>query len=196
MDKTGVSRVNLPQTDGGGVDGTSRVNGNGMSKEHAMEAPEMLQDKRGTMVSQVYCLYLESQKATEFIDITNRVQECVTRAGVAHGFVIVYSKHTTAAIKINENEPLLLQDMEQFLDRISPRDGNYRHNDFTIRTVNMTNDECPNGHAHCQQLLLGTSETVPIVDGLMQFGRWQSIFMIELDHPRDREVMVQVVGFD
>ena len=196
MDKTGVSRVNLPQTDGGGVDGTSRVNGKNSGSEHVLETAELLQDKKGTMVSRVYCLHLESQKATEFIDITTRVQDCVSRAKVAHGFVIVYSEHTTAAIKINENEPLLLQDMEQFLDRISPRDANYRHNDFTIRTVNMTDDECPNGHAHCQQLLLGTSETVPIVNGLMQFGRWQSIFMIELDHPRPREVMVQVVGFD
>ena len=196
MDKTGVSRVNIPQTDGGGAGGISGVNGNGAKNEHALESPEMLQDKRGTMVSQVYCLHLESKKTTEFIDITDRVQECVTLAGVSHGFVVVYSKHTTAAIKINENEPLLLQDMEQFLERISPRDGNYRHNDFTIRTVNMTSDECPNGHAHCQQLLLGTSETVPIVDRTMQFGRWQSIFMIELDHPRAREVMVQVVGFD
>jgi secondary thiamine-phosphate synthase enzyme len=111
-----------------------------------------------------------------------------------HGFAVVYSRHTTAAIKINENEPLLLEDMEKFLERISPRNGSYRHNDFTIRTVNMNEDECPNGHAHCQHLLLGTSETIPIVEGMMQFGRWQSIFMIELDHPRPREVVVQVMG--
>ena len=146
------------------------------------------------MKAQIYCLKLESTKAPEFVDITQRVQECVTEASVKHGFVVVYSTHTTAAIKINENEPLLLQDMEQFLERISPRNGAYKHNDFSVRTVNMTEDECPNGHAHCQQLLLGTSETIPIVEGLMQFGRWQSIFMIELDHPRPREVVVQVLG--
>ena len=118
----------------------------------------------------------------------------MAEAGVSHGFVVVFSRHTTAAIKINENEPLLLQDMEQFLERISPRNGNYRHNDFEIRTVNMNEDECPNGHAHCQHLLLGTSETIPIVEGMMQFGQWQSIFLIELDHPRTREVVVQVLG--
>ena len=146
------------------------------------------------MKTRVYCLKLESQKSPEFIDITQRVQECVADARVMQGFVVVYSRHTTAAIKINENEPLLLQDMEQFLDRISPRNGKYKHNDFTVRTVNMTEDECPNGHAHCQHLLLGTSETVPIVEGTMQFGRWQSIFLIELDHPRLREVVVQVLG--
>ena len=146
------------------------------------------------MKAQVYCLKLESTKAPEFVDITQRVQECVAEAKVKHGFVVVYSTHTTAAIKINENEPLLLQDMEQFLERISPRNGAYKHNDFNVRTVNMTEDECPNGHAHCQHLLLGTSETIPIVEGLMQFGRWQSIFLIELDHPRPREVVVQVLG--
>jgi secondary thiamine-phosphate synthase enzyme len=146
------------------------------------------------MKSQVYCLKMESKKAPEFIDITERVRECVSEASVSSGFVVVYSKHTTAAIKINENEPLLLQDMECFLERMSPRDNDYRHNDFSVRTVNMTEDECPNGHAHCQHLLLGTSETIPIVEGIMQFGRWQSIFLIELDHARPREVVVQVLG--
>ena len=146
------------------------------------------------MKTQVFCLTLETKKDLEFIDITERVQDCVAQAHVTSGFAVVYSKHTTASVKINENEPLLLQDMEQFLDRIAPRNGMYRHNDFTIRTVNMNDDECPNGHAHCQQLLLGTSETIPIVEGAMQVGRWQSIFLIELDHPRMREVVVQVLG--
>ena len=118
----------------------------------------------------------------------------MAQSKVANGFVIVYSKHTTAAVKINENEPLLLQDMVAFLEKISPRNGGYQHNDFSIRTVNMTADESPNGHAHLQHLLLGTSETVPLIDGIMQFGRYQSVFFIELDHPRSREVMVQVVG--
>ena len=58
----------------------------------------------------------------------------------------------------------------------------------------MNEDECPNGHAHCQHLLLGTRETIPIVQGVMDVGRWQSIFFIELDHPRQREVVVQVFG--
>ena len=148
----------------------------------------------GSMKTQVFCLTLESSRAPEFVDITQRVQQCVAEANVRNGFVVVFSRHTTAAIKINENEPLLLQDMEQFLERAAPRNGKYKHNDFGIRTVNMTDDECPNGHAHCQHLLLGTSETIPIVQGVMQFGRWQSIFMIELDHPRMREVVVQVLG--
>jgi secondary thiamine-phosphate synthase enzyme len=107
---------------------------------------------------------------------------------------VVYSKHTTAAVKINENEPLLLQDMTNFLEKICPRHGDYNHNNFSIRTVNMNPDESPNGHAHLQHLMLGCSETIPLVEGVMQFGRYQSIFFIELDHPRPREVMVQIVG--
>ena len=146
------------------------------------------------MKSKSYRLQLETKEAPEFIDITEWVCQCVAQSKVANGFVIVYSKHTTAAVKINENEPLLLQDMVAFLEKISPRNGGYQHNDFSVRTVNMTDDESPNGHAHLQHLLLGTSETVPLIDGVMQFGRYQSVFFIELDHPRSREVMVQVVG--
>ena len=146
------------------------------------------------MKAKTFCLQLNTQKAPEFIDITDWVGECVAKSKVHNGFVVVYSKHTTAAIKINENEPLLLQDMADFLERISPRNGGYQHNDFSIRTVNMSADESPNGHAHVQHLLLGTSETVPIIDGIMQFGPYQSVFFVELDHPRSREVMVQVVG--
>lgn len=146
------------------------------------------------MKHQSFCLRVDTEKAPQFIDITDWVSQCVAQSEVRNGFAVVYSKHTTAAIKINENEPLLLEDMSRFLERLSPREGCYAHNDFSIRTVNMTPDEAPNGHAHLQHLLLGTSETVPVVDGLMQFGRYQSIFFIELDHPRPREVMVQVVG--
>ena len=146
------------------------------------------------MKSKSYRLQLETKEAPEFIDITDWVRQCVAQSKVANGFVVVYSKHTTAAVKINENEPLLLQDMVAFLEKISPRNGGYQHNDFSIRTVNMTADESPNGHAHLQHLLLGTSETVPLIDGIMQFGRYQSVFFIELDRPRSREVMIQVVG--
>jgi len=141
-----------------------------------------------------YRMSFETTQAPEFIDITEKVSEFIKDSQVLNGFAIVYSKHTTAAIKINENEPLLLKDMGEFLERMASRNGDYRHNDFSVRTVNMTEDECPNGHAHCQHLLLGTSESIPIIDGQLQFGRWQSIFLIELDMPRPREVLVQVIG--
>ena len=141
-----------------------------------------------------FSLKVNTKDAPQLIDITDWVKGCVAESNVKNGMVLVYSKHTTAAVKINENEPLLIEDMADFLERIAPRDAYYRHNDFTIRTVNMTEDESPNGHAHLQHMMLGCSETIPLVDGKIPFGQWQSIFFIELDHPRPREVMVQILG--
>ncbi|MAQ54553.1 MAG: YjbQ family protein [SAR202 cluster bacterium] len=146
------------------------------------------------MKTRSFCKRVKTTCAPEFIDITDWVAECVAESQIANGFVVVYSKHTTAAVKINENEPLLLDDMAGFLEKIFPRDHSYQHNNFEIRTVNMNENESPNGHAHLQHLLMGTSETVPVMDGQMQFGTYQSIFFIELDHPRLREVLVQIVG--
>ncbi len=140
-------------------------------------------------------LQMCADEAPEFIDITAYVLDVVEASGVEHGTVTVFSRHTTAAVKINENEPLLLQDMACFLERFAPQDADYRHNDFEIRTANMTEDECPNGHAHCQHLLLSASETIPIVEGRAILGRWQSVFVIELDRPREREIVIQVQGW-
>ena len=146
------------------------------------------------MISKSFCKKVTTKSAPEFIDITNWVSECVSESNISNGFAVVFSKHTTAAVKINENEPLLLNDMAAFLEKIFPRKHEYQHNNFEIRTVNMNDDESPNGHAHLQHLLLGTSETVPVVNGEIQFGTYQSVFFIELDHPRPREIMVHVVG--
>ncbi len=139
-------------------------------------------------------LSIKTQEPYDFVDLTDSVKEFAKESGIENGFCVVYCKHTTAAIKINELEPLLLEDMKDFLDEIAPRDGNYKHNDFSLRTVNMTEDECPNGHAHCQHLTLDTSATIPIIDSELQFGRWQRVFLIELDRPRERKVILQIVG--
>ena len=146
------------------------------------------------METRTYQIDIETSKAPEFIDITAQVLEFLRQSKISDGLAIIYSKHTTAAIRINENEPLLLQDMEDFIERISPRTASYRHNDFSIRTVNMTANEYPNGHAHCQHLLFGSSENIPIIEGDLQIGQWQRIFLVELDMPRPREVIVQILG--
>jgi secondary thiamine-phosphate synthase enzyme len=139
-------------------------------------------------------LFYDTTTAPEFIDITDEVQHVVEESGVAFGQATIFSNHTTAAIKINENEPLLLQDMARILEEIAPRGGEYDHNDFERRTVNMEDEECANGHAHCQHLFLSTSETVPIIDGQLMTGQWQRIFLVELDMPRPRRVLVNIVG--
>ena len=137
--------------------------------------------------------YLTSH-ALQFIDITDDVRAVVERSGVTAGQVGVFSCHTTAAVLLNENEPLLLNDMARVLSRIAPAGNYYEHNDFSIRTVNMTDDEPANGHAHCQHLFLGTSETIPIHAGRLALGPWQSVFLVELDHARRRSVLVQTMG--
>lgn len=142
---------------------------------------------------------VETDRAPAFFDITEKITDVVARSEIENGFVVIFSKHTTAAIKINEAEPLLLKDMECFLERLAPKESYYGHNDFAIRTVHMHEDECPNGHAHCQHLMLSTSEQVPLIDGEMTFGEWQRIFLVELDVdmvelPKKRDVIVQVVG--
>ena len=144
----------------------------------------------------VHCeaLLIPTSTGPDFIDITDDVERIVADSGIGLGQVTVFSNHTTAAIRVNENEPLLLQDMARLLREIAPQHAEYEHNDFTRRTVNMDEDECANGHAHCQHLFLSTSETIPILDGRLALGQWQRIFLIELDRPRERRVLVNILG--
>ena len=139
-------------------------------------------------------LTFETSDAPQFIDITDEVAQIVGDSGVHFGQATVFSSHTTAAIRVNENEPLLLQDMARILQQLAPRNAEYEHNDFSRRTVNLEDEECANGHAHCQHLFLSTSETIPIIDGELTVGKWQRIFLVELDMPRQRRVLVNILG--
>jgi secondary thiamine-phosphate synthase enzyme len=137
---------------------------------------------------------VSTTRAPQFIDVTETVAGLIEGSRLESGIAVVTSQHTTASIKINENEPELLRDMEKFLREIAPPDSYYRHNDFTIRTVNMEEDECPNAHSHCQHLLLSASESIPVLNGRLVLGKWQRIFLVELDRPRPRSVIVSFVG--
>jgi secondary thiamine-phosphate synthase enzyme len=129
----------------------------------------------------------------QFIDITDEVDEIVALQGVRHGWVNIQTQHTTTAIIVNENEPLLHQDLKRMLERLAPRTGDYEHNDFS-RRVDIPPDEPANGHSHCKALFLPMSVCVNVADGLLQLGRWQRIFLIELDESRDRNISVIVMG--
>jgi secondary thiamine-phosphate synthase enzyme len=148
----------------------------------------------GEFVVHCEALLAATSRAPQFIDITEDVARIVASSGTLFGQAAVFSGHTTAAIKVNENEPLLLEDLARIIQQIAPPHGDYEHNDFSRRTVNMDEDECENGHAHCQHLFLSTSETVPIIEGRLALGQWQRIFLVELDRPRERRVLVNVVG--
>jgi secondary thiamine-phosphate synthase enzyme len=140
-------------------------------------------------------LALETREPIQFLDITDQVAAIVRSTGVRDGIVTIVSRHTTAAVRIQEGEPLLLEDLLTFLRRLAPANAHYQHNDFSIRTEHMHPDESPNGHSHCLQFLLGTSESLPVVDGELALGEWQRVFLVELDGPRPRrEVLIQTVG--
>ena len=148
----------------------------------------------GILKTSHHCLHLETAGCLQFIDITDAVSQHVRRSGVRNGVVNVQTKHTTTAIIVNEHEPLLLEDMKKFLERLAPQDLAYQHNNFSIRTANLSPDESENGHSHCKALLLGTSETLNLADGTLQLGRWQRIFFVELDSARKRTVSVMILG--
>ncbi len=156
------------------------------------DAPSIRIVSTGGEAHAVFCV--DTTRAPQFIDVTEIVAQLLEGSGLLSGIVVVTSQHTTASIKINENEPELLKDMEQFLCGIAPSETYYRHNDFTVRTVNVEEDECPNAHSHCQHLLLSASESVPVMDGRLMLGRWQRIFLVELDRPRPRNVVVSFLG--
>lgn len=132
-----------------------------------------------------------TRHARQFIDLTELIAEHVVETGVQSGLVVIASKHTTAAIVVNEHEPGLLKDLDAFLGVLAPESAPYAHND-----VPCGPDERPNGHAHCQALLLQVSVSLPIVDGRATLGRYQRVFLVELDHSRPRTVQVLVMGSD
>jgi len=137
---------------------------------------------------------IASVRATEFIDITDRVNALVLASHISLGIVNVQALHTTTAILINEHEPLLLTDFEATLNKIVPVDAAYRHDDPHLRVVNVTPDERTNGHAHCRALFLAPSACVNVVDGRLVLGRWQRLFFVELDGPRERAVSIVTLG--
>jgi len=138
-------------------------------------------------------LKIRLKKETDFVDITEQVKQIVSASKIEHGFVLVFTMHTTSAIRINENEKFLLQDMKELLERIVPKKHSYRHDQLEKR-------DCPpneriNGHSHLRSLLMGASEVIPLYKGKLCLGKWQSIFFVELDgYARERNVIVQVYG--
>lgn len=137
---------------------------------------------------------LKSVATLDFIDITEKIQEKVQEAGIEKGVINIQSLHTTMAVIVNEAEPLLISDMKVLLEKLAPRTYKYAHDNFEIRTVNMCDDECANGHSHNKALHLPTSIMLNIVQNSLQLGQWQRIFAIELDRSRSRQLALQIIG--
>ena len=124
---------------------------------------------------------IKTKEQFDIIDLTEKIKSFIKKSNVKNGLINIQSLHTTTAVFVQEKEPLLLRDIKKYLERIVPQSINYNHDDFSIRTVNICEDECRNGHSHCKALGLPTSVTLNLINGEVQLGRWQTILFIELD---------------
>jgi secondary thiamine-phosphate synthase enzyme len=122
----------------------------------------------------------------DIIDITRGVEAIVDTANIAEGFVNVFVAHSTAAVTLIEYETGGVADLRDLMERLVPADADYHHN----RTAGDSN-----AHAHLRAAVIGPSEVVPLKDGRLQTGTWQQFVLVDFDdRPRERTVMVQVVG--
>jgi secondary thiamine-phosphate synthase enzyme len=129
----------------------------------------------------------------EVVDLTERVEAAVHRSGIQEGLAFLQTLHTTTALVVNENEPLLQEDWGALLERLAPAGGGYAHNELH-RRPDVGVDESPNGDSHCRALLLGHSATLALAGGRLRLGRWQRLLLIELDGPRDRSLALVLMG--
>jgi secondary thiamine-phosphate synthase enzyme len=147
-----------------------------------------------TATCRMATIAIATDRPTQFVDITEQLASFVADSGIRLGLLNVQTLHTTTAVVVNEHEPLLLADFTTMLEHVVPGHTGYRHDDLSMRTVNLTLGERPNGHAHCRALLLPTSACLNVVDGRLQLGRWQRVFFADLDGPRSRQVTVLLFG--
>ena len=117
----------------------------------------------------------------EFIDISDKVQEVVEKSGITNGLAHVFAPHATGVLILTEYEPSLLNDIKKTMERLAPKHASYEHPS--------------NAHAHLRSLLMSPDRTLPLIDGRIVLGTWQSLVFVETDvHPRQRTLLVQVLG--
>ena len=127
-------------------------------------------------------LSVRSSKREQAIDVTERVRDAVKKSHVRRGVCVVYAQHTTAGLFVNENaDPAVLADLFAALRRAVPDDASYRHAEG-------------NAPAHIRTVMTGASASVPIEDGDLALGRWQGVFLVDFDGPRERQFLVTVIG--
>lgn len=137
-------------------------------------------------------LDLPTQDAIGIYNVTAKIQDFVDSTQIQAGQVLVFSRHTTTALTVNEFEKRLLIDIQHYLKKLAPPAEKYLHNDLHLREVPP--DEPENAHSHLMAMTLSNSEVIPIVAGKLALGTYQSVLFIELDGPRQRTLFVQVSG--
>ncbi|HOI71156.1 MAG TPA: secondary thiamine-phosphate synthase enzyme YjbQ [Methanobacterium sp.] len=126
---------------------------------------------------------LKTNNRVEIIDITRSVDAALAESRLRKGLVNIYSKHSTSAIFINENESGLLEDYLNLIDKLVPTDDNYRHDQIDN-----------NADSHLRSFIIGNNETVPFENGSMDLGTWQSVFFLDMDGPRNRKITITIMG--
>ena len=126
---------------------------------------------------------LKTFNRVEIADITRDVDAAIAECGLKKGLVNIYSKHSTSAIFINENESGLVEDYVDLIEKLVPTGDNYRHD----RIDN-------NADSHLRSFIIGNNETIPFENGSMNLGTWQSVFFMEMDGPRNRSITITIMG--
>lgn len=135
---------------------------------------------------------VETSQGINIYNITPQIEALISSTTIQNGQVIVFSRHTTTALAINENEERLLADIKVYLQKLAPESERYLHNDLHLRDV--PEDEPINAHSHLMAITLSTTEVIPVVDRKLALGTYQSVLLFELDGPRKRTVLCQVSG--
>ena len=126
-------------------------------------------------------LNIRTKGSFEIVNITKQVNVAVKSSGITDGNVIVFTPHTTTAITVNEDESRLVKDILRKISELVPKGEGYSHDGID-----------GNAHAHILGSIIGCSVALPVIDGRVALGTWQSILFLELDGPRNRHVLVQI----
>ncbi|RMH05783.1 MAG: YjbQ family protein [Nitrospirae bacterium] len=129
-------------------------------------------------------LWFETPTKRAYINITPQVEAAVRKSGIKEGLVLVNAMHITASVYINDDESGLIQDYDEFLEKLAPQAGRYRHNE--------TGED--NGDAHIKRQIMGREVTVAITNGKLDFGPWEQIFYGEFDGQRRKRVLIKIIG--
>ncbi len=129
-------------------------------------------------------LWFQTERQRDYINITDQVEEIVEESGIAEGMVLVSAMHITAGVYVNDAESGIIQDIDDWLERLAPFNPDYKHH--------RTGED--NGDAHLKSLLIHHEVIVPITDGRLDFGPWQQIYYAEFDGLRRKRLVVKVMG--
>jgi len=151
--------------------------------------PNVGEKPHATLQLYLETLYFKTRERLQLINITRDINDVLKKHGMKAGFVLVQTLHTTTAIFINEFQQALLDDIKSFLERLVGRFDYWRHNDPKISECNRKNAD-----SHLRAMVLGHTISLPVRNGELALGYWQSVILAELDGPRERAVQIQVLG--